>query len=227
MIEGLQAIDPEYEERMLAFEMDCDKGKGDAWACHSVGEFLAVVKGDYNKAAKVYTDNCAKYSHPPSCFNLGRLYLGGRGVPQSDTRSLKCFDTSCKAGHGMACHHMGLLLLYGKDGGYDVSKDVKKATGILNKACGEGIPDSCYALASHLLRHLPEDKSHERDALKAKGLLEQGCARGHGPSCFNLAVMHKKGDTGIPRNEQEFEKYKKVTEDLVEQTGALTWKKGH
>jgi len=44
MIEGLQAIDPEYEERMLAFEMDCDKGKGDAWACHSVGEFLAVVK---------------------------------------------------------------------------------------------------------------------------------------------------------------------------------------
>lgn len=44
MIEGLQAIDPEYEERMLAFEIDCDKGKGDAWACHSVGEFLAVVK---------------------------------------------------------------------------------------------------------------------------------------------------------------------------------------
>jgi TPR repeat protein len=94
---------------------------------------------------------------------------------------------------------MGLLLLYGKDGGYDVSKDVKKATGILDKACREGIPDSCYALASHLLRQLPEDKSHERDALRAKGLLEQGCARGHGPSCFNLAVMHKKGDTGIPR----------------------------
>jgi len=44
MIEDLQAIDPEYEERMLAFEIDCDKGKGDAWACHSVGEFLAVVK---------------------------------------------------------------------------------------------------------------------------------------------------------------------------------------
>jgi hypothetical protein len=44
MIEGLQAIDPEYEERMLAFEIDCDRGKGDAWACHSVGEFLAVVK---------------------------------------------------------------------------------------------------------------------------------------------------------------------------------------
>jgi len=147
----------------------------------------------------VYTDNCAKYSHPPSCFNLGRLFLGGRGVPQSDTRSLKCFETSCKAGHGMACHHMGLLLLYGKDGGYDVGKDAKKATSILEKACGEGIPDSCYALASHLLRTLPEDKTHKRDPLRAKGLLEKGCARGHGPSCFNLAVMHKKGDEGIPK----------------------------
>ena len=30
-----------------------------------------------------------------------------------------------------------------------------------------------------------------------------------------------------PRNEQEFEKYKKMTEELVEQTGALNWKKGH
>lgn len=31
-------------------------------------------------------------------------------------------EKSCKAGHGMACHHMGLLLLYGKDGGYDVQQ---------------------------------------------------------------------------------------------------------
>ena len=32
------------------------------------------LQGDYNKAGKVYSENCAKYSHPPSCFNLGRLY---------------------------------------------------------------------------------------------------------------------------------------------------------
>lgn len=49
MIEGLQKIDPDYEERMLQFEMDCDQGKGDAWACHSVGEFLAVVKVSYQE----------------------------------------------------------------------------------------------------------------------------------------------------------------------------------
>lgn len=37
-------------------------------------------------------------------------------------RVLVCLlpDTSCKAGHGMACHHMGLLMLYSKEGGYNV-----------------------------------------------------------------------------------------------------------
>jgi hypothetical protein len=40
----LKEIDPDYENRMLQFEIDCDNGKGDAWACHSVGEYLAVVK---------------------------------------------------------------------------------------------------------------------------------------------------------------------------------------
>ncbi len=114
----------------------------------------------------------------------------------------------------MACHHMGLLLLYGKDGGYDVpqvrmawdashwsrvkidradayaltrsvpihtsthiyTQDAKKARGILSQACDEGIPDSCYALASHLLRRPgPDDakgakaQQHTRDAVQVGG----------------------------------------------------------
>lgn len=39
-----QAISVYSIDSMLQFEIDCDNGKGDAWACHSVGEFLAVVK---------------------------------------------------------------------------------------------------------------------------------------------------------------------------------------
>jgi TPR repeat protein len=76
---------------------------------------------------------------------------------------------------------------------------VKKAKGILKAACDEGIPDSCYALASHLLRTIPDDPKHKRDVPTAKSLLEKGCARGHGPSCFNLAVMYKKGDVGVSK----------------------------
>jgi TPR repeat protein len=82
---------------------------------------------------------------------------------------------------------------------FGCEQDVKKACDLLKKGCDEGIPDSCYALASHLLRKpAAGDKSHKRDPVKAKALLETGCARAHGPSCFNLAVMHKKGDDGVP-----------------------------
>jgi hypothetical protein len=50
------------------------------------------------------------------------------------------------------------------------TQDAKKARGILTQACDEGIPDSCYALASHLLRHPgPNDankKQHKRDPVQ-------------------------------------------------------------
>ena len=116
-------------------------------------------------------------------------------------------------------------MLYGEEGGYDVKQvrstasfkhpitawvlilccimgdvqDAKRAQAILDKACDDSIADSCYALASHLLRQPAAGSGPKREPLRAKALLEKGCDRGHGPSCFNLAVMYKKGDEGIPR----------------------------
>lgn len=191
----------------------------------------------------------------------------------------------------MACHHAGLLYLAGKEGGYDVEKDVKKAPFYLNKACQEGIPESCYFLASHLMKQAKEmssstsgttkasgsnenpkkkeevnvvDKSTSTNSsgnggigslfssvadsftkkkgkenetaklqkelcLTAKTLLEASCEKNsHGQSCYNLAVMYNKGDLpGIPRDMQKFEKYKKMTQEIVKETGALSWQKGH
>ena len=103
MIEGLQKIDPDYEERMLQFEMDCDKGKGDAWACHSVGEFLAVVKasrvtssqgeglwdvgsGDLIQSKSAYIPRTAAaapsifFLHHHTLSSTGRLQQGGESL---------------------------------------------------------------------------------------------------------------------------------------------------
>jgi hypothetical protein len=77
-------------------------------------------------------------------------------------------------------------------------QDATRASVALRLACEENIPESCYSLASHLLRADPADAKHRRDPVKAKALLDLGCGKGHAPSCFNLAVMHKKGDVGIP-----------------------------
>lgn len=46
------------------------------------------------------------------------------------------------------------------------TQDEKKARGILSKACDEGIPDSCYALASHLLKSMPCDPKRTRDPVQ-------------------------------------------------------------
>lgn len=58
---------------MLQFEIDCNDGKGNAVACHQVGEFLSVVKNNHEKAAQVFKKNCDEFQHPASCFNLGRI----------------------------------------------------------------------------------------------------------------------------------------------------------
>lgn len=58
---------------MRVFESDCNDGKGNAVACHQVGEFLSVVKNDFEKAGKIFNMNCKSRDHAPSCFNLGRF----------------------------------------------------------------------------------------------------------------------------------------------------------
>ncbi len=61
----------------------------------------------------------------------------------------------------------------------------------------------------------------ERDPIKAKDYFVKACASNHAPSCYNLAVMYRLGDTGIEKNEQEFEKYKNRTNELVKVFGGV------
>lgn len=48
--------------------------EGDIHSCHSLGEWWAVVKQQYSKAAAIYKSNCEDHSHGTSCYKLGVLY---------------------------------------------------------------------------------------------------------------------------------------------------------
>lgn len=76
----LERVDESYEVRMAGFEVDCFDGKGEASACHHVGEFYAAVKEDYARAAKVYSTNCHEKQYGPSCFTLGRLHCKNKSI---------------------------------------------------------------------------------------------------------------------------------------------------
>lgn len=211
--ENLQPIDEEYRKRLLQFEIDCDDGKGNAYACHSVAEFHAVVDNEHAKAAQVLQQNCdGKNKYPASCFKLGRLLLAGKGVEKSDKKALQRFEQACEGGYSQACYHLGSMLIEGAE----VKKDEKKAVDVFGRACRDGDPESCYWLGQRFLR-----KGSSRDPSSAAEPLTIACDGGHAPSCRLLAVMYRHGDKGIEANEEKYLDYRKRTEELVKQRGSM------
>ena len=104
-------LPPQYEERMLAAKLDCDRGNGQGDACHAVGEFLSVVKNDHEGARKQFERNC-KNGHGASCFALGRLLLGGKGGPTDEKGGERVLKKGCDLQHAPSCHHLGLLAVH-------------------------------------------------------------------------------------------------------------------
>jgi len=202
-----EQLPPRYEERMVSAQIDCDAGRGDAGACHAVGEFLAVIKKDYANARTAYMQNCADRGHGASCFGVGRLLLAGRGGAADETGAEAAFRKGCELGHAPSCHNLGLLAFR--------RKDDAAALECLEKACEGGHPASCHALGGYFLRAGPK-----RDPVVARARLEAACDDGHAPACHNLAVMFKKGDAGVPADQKLFDRYAKRTRALVDAAGA-------
>lgn len=149
MVAGGDDINAEFELRHLEFKMNCNDGDGDGMACHSLGEWHAVVKQDYASAADIYRKNCDKQNYSASCFNLARLFLAGKGVEQDDAQAAKYSEKACVSGtHNMACDHAAQLALFGIGG----PKRPQKAIELLDKACQRGIPESCSRLANIYLQ---------------------------------------------------------------------------
>lgn len=226
-MEGMELVDDNYLAKMAGFESDCNDGKGEPSACHHVGEFYSVVTDEHSRAAKVYRDNCPRYA--PSCFNLARLHVAGRGVPQDDVEADRLFGKACSEGkHLAACYHQGVLAFLssdgkGKSGAPRDDRKQQAALAMLDKNCKAGEVDSCYFVGSYLLN--PEVEKARRSPVRAVELLKKACDGNHAPSCFNLAVLFKKGDTGVAPNEEQHLVYKDKTEELVQRYGGLKSRK--
>jgi hypothetical protein len=106
----LVELNEEYDIKMVGFESSCNDGKGVPVSCHHVGEYFAQVKEDFARAAGTYKLNCEKKGWGPSCFNLGNLYLSGRGVEQDYASAEKYFELACNKNHWFSCtYYAGLL----------------------------------------------------------------------------------------------------------------------
>ena len=234
----LVEVDSRYDEKMASFEVDCSDGNGEPIACHHVGEYYSVVKDDHKRAAGIYDLNCKNKNHAPSCFNLAKLILAGKGMPQSDCKAEELFGKACKDNHWVACYHQAALMYLedtpetassapapsADEPVYDERVKMKrKAEGltIFERACKEGNTDSCYIAGSHYI----SPKHTDRNPLKAVEYLDISCRKNHAKSCYNLAVMFRNGDKGIEKNSEKFEEYKEKTNQLAKLYGGLNGKR--
>ncbi|ETV71933.1 hypothetical protein H257_12764 [Aphanomyces astaci] len=205
-------LNDDLEKRLYEFVSNCDDGKGDASACHSYGEWLAVVDKKYGEAAAVYKKNCDTKNYAASCFNYGRLLIAGKGVEMDDFQAKAALEKACNGGHIHGCHHLGLMYLNALGGEKDISKGIEA----IDKACAAGEGGSCFRLGSMYLTSQSK-YGLSRDVVKAKAYLELSCDANYAPACHNLAVMYKTGDAGVPKDDDLFHKYSLKTKALAEQ----------
>jgi TPR repeat protein len=71
----------ENELKSTEFQLGCDAGE--AHACTSLGEWFVVMRGDFARAASLYTPACLEKRHGQACYNLGTMLgaLAALGVP--------------------------------------------------------------------------------------------------------------------------------------------------
>lgn len=213
----IRRVNQELEERHYEFRSNCNEGEGDASACHSWGEWLSVVDKNYKDAAAMYELNCSRNDYPASCFNLGRLKLAGKGVGQNDFDALKLFEKSCAGGHAAGCHHVGFMRIQG----IGCEKNFAKALAAFKEGCKRDDANSCNRVATMFMSPAL-DSPIKRDIQQAKAYLEKACDANFAPACHNLAVMYKKGDESIQKDQFKYEEYRVKTEKLIDQAGGIS-----
>ncbi|VEN53897.1 unnamed protein product [Callosobruchus maculatus] len=198
--------------------------------CHLLADFLESIKKDYEKAAKVYRNNCDEYKYGKSCLKYGTYSMLGRGTKKSDYKTAyDYFEKGCNLEEPDSCLNQGLLLIT-KNDKPELQHDVIKGMQLLEKACKSKNANACYYLSGMYIVGVKKDpkagttatvsevsKKEEfqvpKDMTKAFQFALEGCSLGNMYSCANLSQMYAKGD-GVEKNDQMAEKYKALALEM-------------
>lgn len=177
----------------------------------------------YDKAANWY-QKAADRGHVLAQYNLGHLYLSGKGVPADRNMSAKYWRMAAQQGLSQAQHSLGVLLLDG-----NVTADLRKeAISWLEKAAAQGFERSKTRLALIRLENAAERGNPEaiyqlgqmylsgngikQDVRRAVALYKTAADQGYAPAQHEMGVFYEKG-TVVPRNvTAAFDWYRKAAE---------------
>ncbi|KAK6621787.1 hypothetical protein RUM44_001594 [Polyplax serrata] len=180
--------------------------------CHLLGEYLHVVKSDFQKAARIYKTNCDDYNHPRSCHAYGNYAILGKGQEkQSVETAYKYYLKACELDSEPSCFNAGIIAMRG-DANINREKDYTKGLALVDKACTLNHMNACYYL-SGLYISGTSDKVIDKDMKQAFKYSERACRLGNSYACSNVSIMYKKGD-GVEKDEKMSEKYRKLADQL-------------
>ena len=181
-----------------------------------LGDFLHVIRDDYQRAHSVYSFACKQFKYSKSCNMLGLFTFEGRGVKKNVPLALTHFAVACENGSADGCYHMGQMLS-GKDDdvrGAGVKPDMKKAMAALEKGCELGQANSCFEAGSFYLHG--EELGQPKDPVKGFHLMELACNNfaPHFEACNNLMLMHKRG-VGTKKDPEAAAKVQEKLDDYI------------
>ncbi len=183
--------------------------ENDATSCHQLGDFLAAIQRDTEKAKKVYETNCLQHKFGHSCYEYGQQLLKGRGGMKKNMKDAYEFYTKgCEYGHAGSCRNAGLV--------ERSEKNYRRAESHLGKACNLNDIDCCYILSTF---YLEGKEGVPVDHAKAAKLSQKACDQGHLYSCVNLSILYRKG-LGVEKNLELAQKYHAKAKEMYQEQKA-------
>jgi len=196
--------------------------------CHLLADFLEAIKKDYEKAAKVYKNNCDEYKYGKSCLKFGGYSLIGKGNQKQDySTAYSYFEKGCNLDEPYSCFNQAILLVT-KNDEFGIKQDILKGMQLLEKACSSQNGTACYYLSGLYIAGAKNgqkigEKGHNdspydvpRNMKKAFKYALEGCNLGNMYSCANLSQMYSKGD-GVEKNQELANTYKARALELQEE----------
>lgn len=160
------------------YERGCQLG--DQLACDNARNKGRQVEGPRWDVERVRTSCDAGFQL--DCWELGRMYFYGRGVPIDQARALAIVSRSCRARWPESCDLAARWL----EDGTGAKRDVKKALRLYQQACTLGLPEGCDHAGDVLRVGRTGFAAHPAAAVE---WYARGCDRGYERACFGLGTV--------------------------------------
>lgn len=194
--------------------------------CHLLGDYLEAIDKDFQKAGKIYKNNCDHSNFAKSCLKYGNCLATGKGVKKKDhEEALEYYKKGCKLEEFIACYRAGLLSVATSN--KNNAQRFKEGISLFEKACSKNNPDACFHLSAICMEG-NEEAGIAKNMQRSFEYAVKACELKNVYACANISLMYKKGD-GVQKNDEMSEKYKakavEIQNELKEQR-QITFQEG-